>query len=238
MSMPRDESLWARVVTPISRCSPSIQDAAASLALHRAWISLPVPTRRLRVAVRDHRPDRRGQTRGMRTLLRTLFGIVTAMVLVLTMVSPDAGASSVEAKDPLRWRWPVAGPHLVLEPYRAPAHEYGAGHRGADLSAPTGAVVLAPADGSVAFRGTVVDRPLVTIRHAGGLVTTFEPLRSDLVPGDPVSAGQPIGVVALGGHTPAGALHVGVRRDGDYINPMLFFGEVSRAILLPCCTDG
>lgn len=173
----------------------------------------------------------------MRTLLRPVFGPVIAVALVLAMVSSNSEAGSAEENEPLRWRWPVAGSHLVLEQYRAPAHAYGAGHRGVDLSASIGAVVVAPADGIVAFRGTVVDRPLLTIRHAGGLVTTFEPLRSDLAPGGAVTAGQEIGAVALGGHTTAGALHVGVRRDGGYINPMLLFGEVSRAILLPCCEE-
>ena len=98
-----------------------------------------------------------------------------------------------------------------------------------------GTAVAAPADGVVAFRGTVVDRQLITIEHAGGLVSTFEPLRSDLVVGDLVAEGQAIGVIDVGGHTPPGAIHLGVRLNGDYINPMLLFGEVPRAVLLPCC---
>jgi murein DD-endopeptidase MepM/ murein hydrolase activator NlpD len=106
------------------------------------------------------------------------------------------------------------------------------------MAAPVGAVVHAPADGVVAFRGTVVDRPLVTIDHGHGIVTTFEPLESTLTPGTTVAAGQEIGTVARGGHTPSGELHLGVRYDDVYINPMLMFGEVPRAILLPCCMPG
>ena len=41
-----------------------------------------------------------------------------------------------------------------------------------------------------------------------------------------------------GGHTPAGAVHVGVRWNGVYINPMLLFGGVERAVLLPCGSGG
>lgn len=93
----------------------------------------------------------------------------------------------------------------------------------------------APADGVIAFRGTVVDRSLLTIEHPGGYVSTFEPLRSDLSAGDLVSAGDQIGTVDLGGHAAAGTLHVGVRLDGLYLNPMLLFGQVPRAVLLPCC---
>lgn len=174
----------------------------------------------------------------MRASSRTVSTLLMAFVIAAS--SPSAGAGATEAPTPddtagAHWSWPLAGPRLVLEPYRAPAHEYGAGHRGVDLGASVGAVVSAPADGTVAFRGTVVDRPILTIEHANGLVTTFEPLRSPLVPGDVVVSGEEIGFVDVGGHTSPGALHLGVRRNGDYVNPMLFFSEVPRAVLLPCC---
>ncbi|GAA1149888.1 M23 family metallopeptidase [Microbacterium oxydans] len=160
--------------------------------------------------------------------------LVVSMVAFAVMLSPGAAAWSDEPDVPA-WSWPVTGPRSVVAPYRAPAHRYGAGHRGVDLSAAMGTTVSAPADGVVAFRGTVVDRQLITIEHAGGLVSTFEPLRSDLLVGDLVAEGQEIGVVDAGGHTPPGAIHLGVRLDGDYINPMLLFGDVPRAVLLPCC---
>jgi murein DD-endopeptidase MepM/ murein hydrolase activator NlpD len=135
------------------------------------------------------------------------------------------------------WAWPLTGPRRVAAPYRAPAHEYGAGHRGVDLVAEPGTTVFAPADGIVAYRGTVVDRPLLTSEHPGGLVSTVEPITSTLSPGEAVSAGQPLGAVDLGGHTPIGAVHLGARLNGEYINPMLLFGPVARAVLLPCCAD-
>lgn len=158
-------------------------------------------------------------------------GLAPIAVWLLTAAAPPP------APDP-PWRWPVDGARRVVEPFRAPAHDYGPGHRGLDVAADPGAVVRAPADGVVAFRGVVVDRPLITIEHADGLVTTLEPVSSLLAPGTPVAAGDEVGVVASGGHTLPGALHIGVRLDGVYINPMLLFGEVERAVLLPCCGDG
>lgn len=155
------------------------------------------------------------------------------LLAVMLLLLPAAAAPPGPGAD--RWQWPVEGGREVLEPFRAPAHDYGPGHRGIDLGAPVGSSVRAPADGVVAFRGTVVDRPLLTIDHGGGIVSTFEPLDSELVPGSAVQAGDEIGVVATGGHAAAGQLHLGVRLDGVYINPMLMFGEVPRAILLPCC---
>ena len=161
---------------------------------------------------------------------------IRSVALVLAIVlslSGGAGDSPGVTEHP--WRWPVAGARSVTEPVRAPAHDYGAGHRGMDVAAGAAAEVRAPAAGVVAFRGVVVDRPLVTIDHGGGHVSTWEPVSSTLSPGDAVSAGEVIGVVAEGGHTASGALHVGVRLRGGYINPLPLFGDIPRAIMLPCC---
>lgn len=122
------------------------------------------------------------------------------------------------------WQWPLPGPRDVLVPFRAPAHAYGPGHRGLDLTAGQDSTARAPADGVVAFRGTVADRPLLTVEHPGGYVSTFEPLASPLRPGDVVRTGDALGTIDLGGHAAAGTLHLGVRLDGAYIDPMLLFG--------------
>ncbi|WP_223625066.1 murein hydrolase activator EnvC [Microbacterium sp. EST19A] len=166
---------------------------------------------------------------------RLLLGVLLAVTVALSTSDPIPASPAARSDDQPSWLWPVHGDREVLEPFRAPAHAFGAGHRGIDLAAPPDGVVRAPADGIVAFRGVVVDRPLLTIEHAGGLVTTFEPLESTLQPGDAVAAGDEVGVVATGGHATVGALHLGVRLDGEYINPMLLFGGVPRAVLLPCC---
>ncbi|WP_426182776.1 M23 family metallopeptidase [Microbacterium sp. TWP3-1-2b2] len=156
-----------------------------------------------------------------------------AFTLLLVLLS---GAAVVPPTPEPPWIWPVDGDRAVTAPFRAPAHAYASGHRGVDIAAPVGTVVHAPADGIVAFRGVVVDRPLVTIDHGGGIVTTFEPVESTLMPGAAVTAGEEIGTVGRGGHTAADELHLGVRFDDVYINPMLMFADVPRAILLPCCS--
>lgn len=173
----------------------------------------------------------------MRTLTRAtlLFLVVLLLASSMPPISAAAEWSSTQGAPSPTWLWPIDGPRVLVQPYRAPAHAYGAGHRGIDLSAPPGTPVRAPADGVVAFAGTVVDRPLLTIDHGDGHVSTFEPVAASLSPGDPVAAGDTIGTVATGGHVAASSVHVGVRRDGEYINPMLLFGEVDRAVLLPCC---
>ena len=129
------------------------------------------------------------------------------------------------------WSWPVAPPHLVVHPYIAPETPYSAGHRGADLAAP-GGTVYAPAGGVVHFAGTVVDRPVLSIEHAGGVLSSYEPVASPLRAGDSVVRGQVLGAV-LPGHCATPCLHFGVREEGRYVSPLVWIGGAEPAVLLP-----
>ncbi|WP_322412089.1 M23 family metallopeptidase [Microbacterium invictum] len=140
---------------------------------------------------------------------------------------PDAG----------RWEWPL-DPFRLVHPFLAPAHEYAPGHRGLDIApidSPSDAQIVAPTGGVVAFRGQVAGRPVVTIDHGEGLVSTLEPAAGLLEPGTTVDRGEVVATLSRGGHSDPGTLHFGVRRDGVYINPMLLLGGIPRAVLLPCC---
>ena len=128
------------------------------------------------------------------------------------------------------WRWPVDPPRVVERPFVAPATRYSAGHRGADLGA--GATLYAPAAGTVRFAGVVVDRPVLSIDHGGGVISSYEPVVASVAEGDAVAAGQVIGTI-VGGHCPSRCVHMGVRVNGKYVSPLSFFGEIPRAILLP-----
>ena len=156
-----------------------------------------------------------------------------ALVLGLLLAIGTHGASDaiVPAAAGGSWLWPVAAPHPVVRPFIAPATPYAAGHRGIDIRTP-GTEVLAPASGVVSFAGVVVDRPVLSIRHPGGIVSSYEPVSSDLSAGDAVSRGQPVGTL-LPGHCAALCLHLGVRVDGQYVSPLNYLGEIPRSILLP-----
>ena len=174
-------------------------------------------------------------------------GKVAASVLLCTVITtaspaqahspnpPATDAAPARAELATTWQWPVTG--AVSRPFQQPAHAYGPGHRGIDIAvASAGEIAVhAPADGVIAYAGTVVDRPIVTIDHGDGLVTTLEPVASSRGAGDAVSAGDVVGTLGRGGHVRAGELHLGVRRDGEYINPLVLLAEVPRAVLLPCC---
>lgn len=166
--------------------------------------------------------------------------LAAVAIAVLALAAPASAAVAAPALSAQTgavdaahsWTWPVLG--RVAEPYRQPAHDYAPGHRGVDIEAATSTVV-APDDGVVLFAGVVVDRPVLTIDHGDGLVSTLEPVGSTLTPGTRVRAGDVVGTLSSGGHAAPGALHLGARRDGVYINPLLLLGGVPRAVLLPCC---
>lgn len=172
-----------------------------------------------------------------RFLSRTATAIALAFAL-LAATSTGTASATVAVSEPIPsaepWQWPVT-PVAIVRPFIAPAHPYGPGHRGIDLAGADDGQVRAPASGVIAFAGVVVDRPLITIDHGDGLVTTLEPVVTDLTVGTAVLGGDHVGSVPAGGHDGAGAVHFGVRRNGEYINPLLLLGGVPRAVLLPCC---
>jgi hypothetical protein len=85
----------------------------------------------------------------------------------------------------------------------------------------------------VHFSGRVVDRPVLTLETDDGLLISFEPVESSVPAGTRVGKGDVIATSARGGHYDAACVHLGVRRDGEYLNPLLFLGGLVRAVLLP-----
>jgi len=168
-------------------------------------------------------------------------GGAVIVAVALAAAGPWGAAARPPAADPAatgsqaKWSWPLAAPPSpdIVAPYVAPATAYSAGHRGIDLGAVGGAAVAAPSDAVVRFSGLVVDRPVVTLDHGGSVLSSYEPVDGMVPVGTPVARGTVIGSVASGGHCDGRCLHVGVRVDGQYVSPMLFFGRVPPAILLP-----
>jgi murein DD-endopeptidase MepM/ murein hydrolase activator NlpD len=144
-----------------------------------------------------------------------------------------AGRASADpaSADPA-WSWPVEPPRVIVRPFLAPGSRYGSGHRGIDVAGAAGFIVRAPADGVVYFAGFIVDRPLLSIAHPGGLLSSYEPVETTLHAGDIVHRGEVIGIV-IPGHCSAVCLHFGVRRDGEYVSPLNFLGGIPRSVLLP-----
>jgi len=121
-----------------------------------------------------------------------------------------------------RYQWPTGAPATVVEGFDPPAVVWGRGHRGVDLAAAEGTQIRSAAAGTVAFAGMVAGRPVVSIDHADGIRTTYEPVEPGVSAGETVGAGQVIGTL-LPGHRSDGvcALHWGARTGPKtYINPL------------------
>jgi murein DD-endopeptidase MepM/ murein hydrolase activator NlpD len=172
--------------------------------------------------------------------LRTVFAVLLAALLTLGAGTSAAAPHPLDLRAPGpvavaagegTWRWPVDPPRSVARPFIPPPTPYAAGHRGIDIRAPAG-VLYAPASGVVHFAGVVVDRPVLSIDHGGGVLSSYEPVTTTLVEGDAIARGDVIGTV-LPGHCTSTCVHLGVRVDGQYVSPLRFLGEIPRAILLP-----
>lgn len=182
------------------------------------------------------------------TLLATL--LVTSVSVPLTgdpSADPAAAPHGLLAAGEARpgWHAPVAGagPQDVRRAFAAPLQPWGRGHRGVDLATGSGAV-RSPADGTVRFAGGVVDRPVLTIAHDDGLVSSFEPVTALVPVGARVSAGEVVGTAdPLGAHCLVPCVHWGVRREDGwrvggalfdrYVDPLWLIGWSGPSVLWP-----
>lgn len=161
-------------------------------------------------------------------------------ILVAALLAGPAGSTAPPSGQG-RWSWPLSPKPHVLRTFDPPDKPWLSGHRGVDLGAAHDAgpvtaapAVASPADGVVSFAGIVVDRPVLTIDHGGGLRSSFEPVDTGLKPGDHVTKGQVIGnLAAAPAHCQGTCLHWGVRRGDDYVNPLAFILDLRPSILLP-----
>ncbi|MHA2789244.1 M23 family metallopeptidase [Corynebacterium sp. S7] len=108
----------------------------------------------------------------------------------------------------------------VLRGAEIPQKNWLPGHRGVDLALPIGGDVLAAEAGTIAFAGVVFGTPTISIDHADGIRTTYQPVHAQVAVGDVVLEGQIIGRL---GHPfdDYPGLHWGARTGPDlYINPL------------------
>ncbi|MGY1825151.1 M23 family metallopeptidase [Blastococcus sp. SYSU DS0541] len=170
-----------------------------------------------------------------RPLAALFLGLLVLAGVVPATASPTAAGPS--RPEPL-WSAPLPGEPVVTRPFEPPPHRYGPGHRGVDLAAAPGSPVRAAGDGVVVFAGMVAGRPVVSVDHAGGLRTTYEPVTPSVGTGRSVVRGARLGVL-LAGHDEcpvAACLHWGARRGEVYLDPMSLL-RPPRVRLLPLAGD-
>jgi murein DD-endopeptidase MepM/ murein hydrolase activator NlpD len=148
-------------------------------------------------------------------------------------------AGAPDRRVPPLWM-PVAG--AVVRGSDARDGPYGPGHRGIDVAASVGEVVRAPAAGEVVFAGPVAGTRWFSVRVAPEVVVTVGPLRGGVVTAGWVRRGTPVGWVAAGhGPDPAGGaatLHLSLRVDGAYLDPLAYLVDRPRPRLAPLPSPG
>ncbi|MGO1354801.1 MAG: murein hydrolase activator EnvC family protein [Brachybacterium tyrofermentans] len=223
------------------------QDGSTNLADHRACgpilprgrsstVSAPVRTPRVahtRMRSMTARPIPPRPPLCPRPVLRAL----RVLLVVLCLLVSFSLAGPARAEPSSRWQWPTPAPHEVAAPFEAPPHRYGPGHRGIDIRVSgEGAEIRAVEAGTVRFSGKVAGRGVVSVMHADGLISTYEPVAGSVEEAQAVGAGDVLGTVADGeaSHCPAEVcLHLGARRGQDYLDPLLLLGGRGPSVLLP-----
>ena len=197
--------------------------------------------------------SRRGPVRGWRLSSLVLLLTFAALLPVAAPAAIGNGKglaalpTTTVGPDPPRvpglWM-PVTG--AVVRGFDARAGPYGPGHRGIDISAPMGATVWAPAAGRIEFAGPVAGTIWVSLLVAPDVQVTLGPVL------DPVTAGRvpsraPLGRVGPGHEAGAmegagsglgATLHLSVRVDGVYVDPLAYLIDRPRPRLAPLPTPG
>jgi murein DD-endopeptidase MepM/ murein hydrolase activator NlpD len=149
---------------------------------------------------------------------------------------PQANQRPTETRaSPTSGQWqPPVGALDLLTGFDPPPQRWLPGHRGVDLAASADLPVTAAGSGTVVFADDLAGRGVISIVHANGLRTTYEPVDPLVAAGDTVTAGQTIGHLQPGHASCPGAscLHFGLKRGPLYLDPMLLFGS-GKVRLLP-----
>jgi murein DD-endopeptidase MepM/ murein hydrolase activator NlpD len=133
----------------------------------------------------------------------------------------EAGPAAGTGKGP--FVWPVQG--KVIGAFGS--SNEGLKNDGINIAAPSGAPVVAAADGTVAYAGNELRGfgNMILIRHDGGYVTAYAHNASLLVKkGDKVKRGQTIARVGQTGAVFGPQLHFEIRKGTQPVDPLSFLG--------------
>lgn len=142
---------------------------------------------------------------------------------------PSAGDRAVTSM----WGWPLAGQPRVVDGFDPPEQRWLAGHRGIDLAGIAGEPVLAVDAGVVAYSGDIAGVGIVSVDHASGLRSTYQPVSERVVVGTRVARGDRLGRLDTGGHCLlVDCLHLGARRgQHHYVDPLPLLQPVELSLL-------
>lgn len=151
--------------------------------------------------------------------------LVTTLPIAPVIHARLAGVhSGLESGPSEPTHWPLDDPGYVTRGHMSPG---GTGsperevHPGLDIAVPVGSAVRAAGGGTVLQTGEDPEYGVFTlVEHPGGYQTMYGHLRRVTVaPGQPVSAGQVLGLSGNSGRSSAPHLHFEIRRGGESLDP-------------------
>lgn len=125
-----------------------------------------------------------------------------------------------------KFLWPLSGRSYISSYFGMRNNPFGGSstefHNGIDIPAPTGTPIIAVSGGQVAWSYLSSSAGnWIGIDHGNGTYSVYMHMSSRLVKeGDYVTAGQTIGLVGSTGRSSGPHLHLSIRVDGGYVNPL------------------
>ena len=163
------------------------------------------------------------------TCLLLGFGILKFNQSSPQVSSPQSTESSQTStvtlgKDAPKFIYPHSTPYTISSGFGMREHPVTRDwkqHNGIDFAAPSGANILAVADGQVSFAGDMGGcGNAVEIEHSGGYLSKYcHALKVLVQKGQSVKAGTPIALVGTTGTSTGNHLHLGIKLNGKYIDP-------------------
>lgn len=161
------------------------------------------------------------------TVMESLHRVRSAQIdAALAELPPGTQTRQSAQREPVgSWQWPLPGQPRVVKHFDPPDQPWLRGHRGIDLAGLTTSRVLAVADGTVTYSGSIVGVGIVSVTHDSGIRSTYQPVTDRIREGEHVMAGDQLGFLGgFGSHCLVRTcLHLGaVWGKRDYVDPLLF----------------
>ena len=183
-------------------------------------------------------------------ITRIMIFVVIICFLFIPTMSADTELKPVEKGEKifygnLNFAWPIPGYTSISSPFgkrTAPTSGASTFHKGTDIPAPEGTTLIATCDGEITFIGFLGGGGYtITITNADGLKISYCHVSPNYIVsvGQLVEQGEIIGNVGpkyvygvvgnnykdasgnpTNGATTGCHLHIGFRKDGEYVNPM------------------
>lgn len=170
----------------------------------------------------------------MEKIFYTFISFTTFLTIFIVILS---GENSANIKTNSKYYWPTPGFTGISSKFgyrKRPTKGASTYHKGIDILANEGTTIYAIEDGTITFAGfSSSGGYMVIISHENGIVSRYAHMAEEIpvTNGQKIKKGESIGKVGpkylkngkLNGATTGVHLHLGISKNGDFVNPLDFF---------------